>query len=109
MNPELMPQKRFPQVVLVGDPNLLRVRPCDGACCKQSPRWPTKDAEGNKTCKFLSSEKKCLIKLGQAKIPKKCPAMPHLSGKAAFEVSCKKWPQNMPGRGTGDCCLQWDK
>ena len=84
---------------------LVRTRPCDGACCKHSPRWPNEDGSD---CIF-HDEQGCQIMRGEAEIPEKCDVLPHMTGSDAFIFSCLQWPHNAEARlgKTGKCCWQW--
>jgi len=82
-----------------------RVRECDGACCKESPRWPTVDG---KSCIYLNPDNRCQIQTGEKSIPhKRSPAQPSFTAKEAFRLTCAEWPENRPGKRTGNCCKQW--
>lgn len=83
---------------------LLRVRDCDGACCRESPRWP----DGNGDCVF-HDRNGCRLMRGEAEIPETQNALPHLTGPDCFILTCKLWPHNTPNRigKTGGCCWQW--
>jgi hypothetical protein len=86
---------------------LVRVRECDGACCKASPRWPTKDG---KSCVFLSQDNLCKIKLNPELLPREpSPVYPNRSSKETFQETCVDWPQKgVQSIGqTDECCLQW--
>lgn len=88
---------------------LKKVRACDGACCRESPRWPNADGSD---CIYRYGKGKenggCLLMKGKAPFPKgQCPVI-DMPAKQAFEETCKGWPQNSePGRSTGGCCWQW--
>lgn len=76
---------------------LVRVRPCDGACCRESPRFPT---EGRASCRFLDASGRCELRRRPELIPEDSVDL--------FVRTCLQWPEFWPaGRGTGGCCLQW--
>jgi len=82
---------------------LEQVRPCDSACCKESPRWP----DGAGGCKFLD-DRGCQITRGVAEPPEVCPVKGGMTGREVYNLTCRDWPQNSPlGRGLGNCCWQW--
>jgi len=98
----------------------VQVRKCDGACCKECPRWPepTWEKEGETSAKLGSclyfdtlsdGSPKCLLIADETLIPKEpSPMLPNLTPKEAFEQTCKFWPHNMPAdTDTGDCCWKW--
>ena len=93
---------------------LVRVRPCDGACCIEAPRFPRADGQpgceygfkgistsrgGTSSCKLMAGGATMLV--GQ------CPALPHMTAQEAHQWSCVDWPENDPDGDTGGCCLQW--
>ena len=84
---------------------LVRGRDCDGACCRESPRWPTKD----KSDCIFHDELGCKIMRGEAEIPDTNEVLPDLTGQDCFVYSCLQWPHNStPREGkTGKCCWQW--
>ena len=85
---------------------LKQVRDCDGECCRESPRYPNADRSD---CIFHDAGG-CQIKRGEAEIPKgMSAALPHLTNKQDFELTCVGWPQNSdPKLGeTANCCWQW--
>ncbi len=90
---------------------LVQTRKCDGACCKESPRFPNEDKTD---CIYRDTDpasmaEGCRIMRGEpTKLPLICPALERLSGVAAYEQTCLNWPQNTkPGKDTGACCWQW--
>ena len=86
---------------------LKQVRPCDGECCKESPRWPNKD---HSDC-IYHDDKGCKIHRGEAEIPKgPCPVIPSLDGPQVFKKYCTDWPQkncDTKLSETANCCWQW--
>ena len=85
---------------------LERVRPCDGECCKESPRWPNADGTN---CIYRDADG-CTIQAGTALVPiEVSPAQPEKSSQQCFEDTCLNWPANSrPSLGkTGGCCWQW--
>ena len=87
---------------------LQQVRECDGACCKESPRWPTPDGT---SCKYLNNNNLCLITLGEQPVPhKRSPSVPAITAKEAFRITCVEWPQQHCEEKLGEtagCCWQW--
>ena len=95
---------------------LSQVRECDGKCCEESPRFP--NAEGTHCIYFdlataadvgtLAFIGGCKIMRGEAAVPDgESPTNPGQSAAQTYQETCVDWPQNMPGRDTGGCCLQW--
>lgn len=87
---------------------LVRVRDCDGQCCKESPRWPTADG---KSCVYLNADNRCELQLDLSIIPDESSshAFPNKGTKEVFMETCLEWPHNsypMIGK-TGECCWQW--
>jgi hypothetical protein len=89
-------------------PVLRQSRTCDGACCRQAPRWPIV-VDGEKSCQFLRSDGRCAILEGSASIPPgPCPAMPEEDAEKVFHDTCRDWPQNTaPDDDLGACCWTW--
>lgn len=92
---------------------IVKVRECDGACCKASPRFPTED---KKDCIYRTNEDKskgcsCMNEGFDLDSLPTSPAIPSLTGRETFELTCLNWPHNVPNPklgGTGEeCCLQW--
>lgn len=79
------------------------MRPCDGACCVESPRFPNRDETD-----CIYHDDGCALMRGAAIPDGKCPVI-DLSAGDAFRETCLNWPQNSePGLGaTGACCWQW--
>ena len=86
---------------------LKQVRECDGACCKESPRWPT---HHGLTCRYLKGNL-CTIKTGEDKLPsKRSPAAPDMTAEECFRIYCMEWPQQHCEEKIGEtanCCWQW--
>lgn len=87
---------------------LKQVRECDGACCRESPRFPNAD---HSDCIYHDRTGKenngCRLMRGDDPIPTKGGVLcKDLTTKQLFEETCVKWPHNMPDRDTGDCCWQ---
>ena len=83
---------------------LKQVRKCDGACCKASPRFPTPDG---KSCVYLDFGG-CRIQQGTEVCPKGQSSLyPEETNYEVFKRTCLNWPDNLPGRNTGNCCKQW--
>ncbi len=94
---------------------LEQVRRCDGACCKESPRFPN---EAGDDCRFHSpgagpDTRGCVLMTGGAEIPDEpSKIFPMRSARRVFQETCVGWPQNTPvderrlGK-TGGCCWQW--
>lgn len=82
---------------------LVKVRECDGACCRESPRWPN----GNGDCRFHDKDGCQLMRGGE--IPETQDTLPHLTGIDCFILTCRQWPHNSEARlgKTGECCWQW--
>ena len=88
---------------------LKQVRECDGACCKEAPRFPNED---NTDCIYRTNSDKskgCSLMLEGADLDSLpiSPAQPNKSGKQCFMDTCANWPHAYPNRGTGGCCWQW--
>jgi hypothetical protein len=77
-------------------PRLVRVRPCDGECCAESPRFPNVD----KSDCIYHDDKGCQLQRDLKLIPE---------GSEDLVIStCLQWPHFWPaGRGTAGCCWQW--
>ena len=87
---------------------LIKVRECDAACCKSSPRWPT--PEGT-SCEYLDADNCCKIMTGEVELPcHPSPALPKLTAEETFRMCCMEWPQQHCEQKIGetaDCCWQW--
>lgn len=87
-------------------PRLVQVRDCDGACCRESPRFPNHDRSD---CLYHGTSG-CMLRRDPSLIPDgACPAYPRYTAADAVVVHCRGWPQNStpkPGE-TGGCCFQW--
>ncbi len=89
---------------------LAQVRPCDGACCKESPRWPNEDGSD---CIYHGGSgdltTRCSIQKGDSLVPEEeSPAWPGKLASEVYQETCVDWPQNSPkGRSTAGCCWQW--
>ncbi len=87
-------------------PRLVQVRDCDGACCRESPRFPNHDRSD---CLYHGTGG-CMLRRDPSLIPDgDCPAYPRYTAADAVVVHCRGWPQNStpkPGE-TGGCCFQW--
>jgi len=89
---------------------LIKVRECDGVCCKESPRFPNKDKTD---CIYhdQNGPKGCAIQRGDAVIPDgPSPINPALTGQEAFEQTCLPWPHDQKkgsNRHLIGCCWQW--
>ena len=77
---------------------LKQTRECDGSCCRAAPQFPNEDRSD---C-IYHIEVGCDLMLR----PKLQESLSTFDLNK-FEVACKDWPHNMPGRETGDCCWQW--
>ena len=95
---------------------LVRVRECDGKCCEESPRFP--NAEGTHCIYYnpaVAAEVGvqafiggCTIMRGEASVPAgESPINPGRAAAEIYQQTCVDWPENMLGRNTGGCCLQW--
>ena len=82
---------------------LKRVRECDAQCCRDSPQFPSEDRS---TCIYLVKTK-CGLMEDSLTPTGICPANPKLTANEAYTKHCVEWPDNMPGRDTGNCCWQW--
>lgn len=83
---------------------LIKIRECDGACCKSAPRFPNED---NTNC-IYSNNNMCTLIDDPSLIPDiQCPVKPNLTAAEAVQQTCIDWPHNMHDRATGDCCWQW--
>jgi len=92
---------------------LIQVRKCDGACCREAPRFPNAD---HSDCIYHDRTGKeeggCMLMKDASLIPiGKCPALPDKEAGEAFQNTCVDWPHNSePLLGeTGGCCWQWVK
>ena len=92
---------------------LQQVRRCDGACCKESPRFPN---ERGNDCIFHTSGKGkessgCMLMTGERTIGnRKAVDFERRNAKRVYEEKCVAWPQkNSVGEvgDTGGCCFQW--
>lgn len=89
---------------------LVKVRECDSACCRESPRFPNAD---HSDCIYNDGEDKtkgCSLQRDPSLIPRgSCPAIPRMTAKEAVQETCIDWPQNSPQRlgSTSECCWQW--
>lgn len=92
---------------------LKQVRSCDGACCRESPRFPNAD---HSDCIYHDTRggketAGCILMRGDAEIPKEGGVA--LKGKTTEQVyqeTCVAWPQKNSVADTGDtgrCCFQW--
>ncbi len=80
--------------------NFVKTRVCDGACCKAAPAFP--ETVGDRECKYRdpsTPEKGCRVIRGEITLVG--------ADLEKFKRICFDWPDNMPGRETGDCCWQW--
>jgi len=77
---------------------LIKTRECDGSCCRQSPQFPNDE---NSDC-IYHIDNGCEL----MRKPEKLNLLSDFDCNK-FNVACKEWPDNMPKRETGDCCLQW--
>lgn len=88
---------------------LVQTRSCDGACCKESPRWPN---EKGSDCIYHDGSGKlttrCSLQRGDISVPtKESPAWPGRSAEDVYQETCVNWPQNSKiDRPTGGCCWQ---
>lgn len=94
---------------------LVKVRRCDGSCCRESPRFPnrngddciyhiTSDGKESSGCQLMTGEK-TLARDGTKSIP-----FPDRDEYAVYIDTCVDWPQKNSFRelgDTGDCCWQW--
>ncbi len=110
---------------------LKQVRPCDGQCCKESPRFPTRSG---KDCIYRTSKTSgkddiarggaafgCALMRGVSMLdPEEMSVIfPSEKAQAVFERTCVQWPQNtkiswtrkadgtMEVGSTAGCCWQW--
>ncbi len=80
---------------------LNKTRACDGSCCKDHPRFPNEDGTD---CIYHKPPVKgkessgCMLMTNSNLVP---------PDNELFQRTCVEWPQNMYGRGTGNCCWQW--
>lgn len=88
---------------------LVRVRECDAACCRESPRFPNADGSD---C-IYNVDRSCELMSGTHFIPlRRSVIFADRSARDVFLETCVEWPQNTPvdkrriGK-TGDCCWQW--
>jgi len=84
---------------------LEQVRPCDGACCRESPRAPNTDRSD---CLY-HDEDGCKIIRDIHLLPDTFPVLPEHVAADVFILSCLQFPQNTrPWKeATGGCCFQW--
>lgn len=91
---------------------LVQVRECDGACCRESPRFPNAahsdciyhDTSGGK------ENAGCMLMRGDAPTPKEGGiAWDGKTTQQMYQATCVDWPQQnslpIPG-DTGNCCWQ---
>ena len=92
---------------------LERVRPCDQACCREGPRFPTDDKRTDCTYRDGVGDRGCALMRGDQLVPAEESKI--FEGRTADEVyqeTCVNWPQNTPEKDrhatkTGGCCWQW--
>lgn len=90
----------------------VRVRKCDGECCRESPRFPNAE---HSDCIYHDRTGKeaggCRLMRGADPIPTEGGVpLGELTTEQVFQETCVKWPQqnSAPEAGsTGGCCLQW--
>lgn len=99
---------------------LKQVRRCDGACCRESPRFPNIDGTD---CRYRitgtdgKETSGCGLMVDSKLIPKpnvKCELIgwEDRSAEEVFTETCVNWPQNIPVTfhrpdKTGGCCWQF--
>ena len=86
---------------------LVKVRECDGQCCKEGPRFPNAD---HTDCIYHDGkdERGCALMRGEASVPDEPSVIfPNRTALEVYKETCRDWPHNRPGRGTGGCCWQW--
>lgn len=91
---------------------LQQIRVCDGACCRESPRFPNAD---HSDCIYhdTSGGKEnagCMLMRGAAPVPTEGGVpLGNLTTEQVYQETCVKWPQenSEPEVGdTGGCCWQ---
>lgn len=89
--------------------SLARVRECDAACCRESPRFPNADGSD---C-IYNVDASCELMSGKATMPdRRSVIFTDRSAREVFQETCVDWPQNTPVDKrridkTGGCCWQW--
>lgn len=92
---------------------LVQGRECDGACCKESPRFPNAD---HSDCIYHDTKNGkenagCALMRGDAELPSDgCVNFKDLSIEGVFNQTCVLWPQQnsiAERSDTGGCCWQW--
>ena len=86
--------------------DLVRIRKCDGACCRESPRFPNADKSD---CRY-HDEEGCQLMRGTPVPNEMSVIFPDRTAADVFEETCVNWPHNTetPRLGkTGNCCWQW--
>lgn len=92
---------------------LVIVRECDGACCRESPRFPNAD---HSDCIYHDTSggklnAGCMLMRGAAPIPSEGSVpLRDLTAGQVYQQTCVEWPQknSVPEAGdTGSCCWQW--
>ena len=85
---------------------LVRTRPCNGQCCRDSPRFP--NASGSDCLFHLNGG--CDLMRGEPVPNEASVIFPDRSAASVFKETCMDWPHNTkePRLGkTGGCCWQW--
>lgn len=85
--------------------HLVQVRPCDGQCCKDGPRFPNAD---HSDCIFHDNQG-CAARRNPSLIPDgDCPAYPRFTAADAI-IQCRRHPHNREAQmgKTQNCCFQW--
>lgn len=92
---------------------LKQVRRCDGACCKESPRFPN---ERGNDCIFHKSRvgkesSGCMLMTGEMTLSnERVVAYVGRDAQSVFEETCEAWPQRnstVEVGDTGGCCWQY--
>ena len=92
--------------------SLVKVRECDGSCCKESPRYPNADSTDCIYRTNSDQSRGCSLMNPDADLDSlpPSPCMPDASGKQCVTETCLNYPHNTrEGRSLGNCCWQWVK
>lgn len=92
---------------------LRQIRTCDGACCRESPRFPNVD---HSDCVYHDTANGkenagCMLMRGDTEVPSDGGVS--FEGKTTEQVyqeTCVEWPQKNSVQKVGDtggCCWQW--
>ena len=89
---------------------LVKVRECDGACCRESPRFPNADHSDCIYHDGVDKTKGCALQRDPSLMPTgDCPVWPGRSAKEVVQETCIDWPESTVNRpdSLSECCWQW--